>query len=127
LDSIGASTGTWLKNTVPTIRAFEDNLATTIEQVLASWDNAFNYREENRKLHRKGLGRPQIGALHAISAPWTVSDSTGAVLMPTGTGTTETMLSIFISHQCRKALIVAPSLGTTDLIDCWLPSAALIA
>ena len=108
-DSIDASTGTWLKNRVPTIRASEANLATTIEQVLASWDNAFNYREENRKLHRKGLRRPQIGALHAISAHWTVSDSTGTVVMPTGTGKTETMLSILISHQCRRVLVVVPT------------------
>jgi superfamily II DNA or RNA helicase len=29
--------------------------------------------------------------------------------MPTGTGKTETMLSILISHQCRKVLVVVPT------------------
>lgn len=107
--SIDASTGTWLKNTVSTIRACKDNLATPIDQVVASWENAFNYREENRELHRKGLRKPQIGALHALSAHWTVSESTATVVMPTGTGKTETMLSILISHQCKKVLVVVPT------------------
>lgn len=107
--SVDASTGIWLKNTNPTIHAYEDNLTTPIEQVLASWDHAFNYREENREMHRKGLRKPQIGALHAVSAHWTVSNSTATVVMPTGTGKTETMLSILISHQCGKVLVVVPT------------------
>jgi hypothetical protein len=107
--SMDASAGTWLKNTVPTIRTFEDKLATLIDHVFASWDNAFNYREENRGLDRKGLRKPQIGALHALSAHWTVSNSTATVVMPTGTGKTETMLSILISQQCRKVLVVVPT------------------
>lgn len=107
--SVNASSGTWLRNSLPTIQAYEGDLGSRIDEVLASWVNAFSYREEDREQQRKGLRRPQIGALHAISSHWTVSDSTATVVMPTGTGKTETMLSILISQRCTKVLVVVPT------------------
>jgi superfamily II DNA or RNA helicase len=106
---VNASTGIWLKTSISTIRGNVADLSEPIGKVLASWTNAFSYRQEDRKLHREGLRKPQIGALHALSAHWTVSDSTATVVMPTGTGKTEAMLSILVSQECRKVMVVVPT------------------
>ena len=39
--------------------------------------------------NRKGLRLPQIGAIHAIHAHWSVSHEPATIVMPTGTGKTE--------------------------------------
>jgi superfamily II DNA or RNA helicase len=106
---IDASTGAWLRNSLPTVHAYDASLKSPIGQVLGSWENAFSYQEESREKNRTGLRKPQIGALHALTAHWTVSDGTATVVMPTGTGKTETMLSVLVSHQCPKVLVVVPT------------------
>jgi len=106
---VNASTGTWLKSPIATVRADVADLSEPIDNIVASWTDAFSYLQEDRKLNRKGLRKPQIGALHALSAHWTVSDSTATVVMPTGTGKTETMLSILVSQECRKVMVVVPT------------------
>jgi superfamily II DNA or RNA helicase len=56
-----------------------------------------------------GLRPPQLGALHAILAHrYTESDWPITIVMPTGTGKTETMLSIYC-HSPGRTLIVVPS------------------
>ena len=57
----------------------------------------------------KGLRGPQIGAVHAVHAHWTVSDAPATIVMPTGTGKTETMLSVLVSARCSRALVVVPT------------------
>ena len=80
-----------------------------IRDVLNSWQGAFSYILEDPEKHIEGLRGPQIGALHAIHAHWAVSQSTATIVMPTGTGKTETMLSILVTEQCRRLLVVVPS------------------
>lgn len=86
------------------------------EAALASWRGAFTFREEDRDLHISGLRTPQIGALHAIHAHWTVSDEPAMIVMPTGTGKTETMLSTLASQRCERVLVIVPSLILRDQI-----------
>ena len=57
----------------------------------------------------KGLREPQIGAIHAIHAHWTVSKQPATIVMPTGTGKTEVMLSILVSQQLTRLLVVVPT------------------
>lgn len=78
-------------------------------QVLKSWHNSFKYLEENSKKNIKGLRPPQIGAVHAVHAHWAISKQAATIVMPTGTGKTETMLSVYISQQCQKLLVVVPT------------------
>ena len=106
---VNAAAGTWLKMAVPSLSGEGPNLDGSIDQVLASWTEAFSYRQEDRARQRKGLRKPQIGALHALSSHWTVSNTTATVVMPTGTGKTETMLSILVSQECRKVVVVVPT------------------
>jgi superfamily II DNA or RNA helicase len=80
----------------------------------ASWDGAFRYKCEKRSsngtVEAEGLRPPQIGALHAIGAHWSLYRSPATVVMPTGTGKTETMLCTLASQVGGGTiLVVVPS------------------
>ncbi len=79
------------------------------DMIVESWRNQFKFKNEHPETGVLGLRKPQAGAIHAISAHWSVSSGTGTVVMPTGTGKTETMLSTIINSQCNKTLVVVPS------------------
>lgn len=79
------------------------------KSVVESWRNKFHYKAEDAENEIAGLRQPQIGALHAVKAHWTVSDEVATIVMPTGTGKTETMLSVIVSEMCSKVLVVVPS------------------
>lgn len=106
---IDASSGAWLRTPLFTVRGLAVDLSASIDKVITSWNGAFSYREESREPQRSGLRKPQIGALHALTAHWTVSDATATIVMPTGTGKTETMLSLLVAQQCRKVMVVVPT------------------
>lgn len=80
-----------------------------IKAVLESWQGTFSYKTEDKENGLNGLRPPQIGAVHATHAHWTVTDEVATIVMPTGTGKTETMLSILISKRCEKLLVVVPT------------------
>jgi len=76
--------------------------------VLNSLVDQFSYKQENAT--GKGLRLPQIGALHAVSANWTLSvKEPVTIVMPTGTGKTETMVSILPAHRIPRLLVIVPS------------------
>jgi len=81
----------------------------TPNQVIESWNQPFSYLEEDTSKNIKGLRSPQIGALHAIHSHWVVSEDSATIVMPTGTGKTETMLSTLISKSCKKVLVIVPT------------------
>lgn len=57
-----------------------------------------------------GLRRPQLGAVHAVLGYWTTRRYTPAtVVMPTGTGKTETMLALLVAAQPERLLVLVPS------------------
>ncbi|MBB4508076.1 DEAD/DEAH box helicase [Rhizobium leguminosarum] len=82
-------------------------------EIRTSWQDALSLREErydgDDNLIAFGFRPPQIGALHAIKAHWVVSDLPGTLVMPTGTGKTETMLGVLVSEDVQKLLVVVPS------------------
>jgi len=80
-----------------------------INQVLRSWYQVFIYKEEMPEYDIEGLRPPQIGAVHAIHAHWAVSSEAATIVLPTGIGKTETMLSILITQRCRRLLVVVPT------------------
>lgn len=79
------------------------------DSVIASWRGAFQYIEAFDSPPVVGLRRPQLGALHAIQAHWSVSEDVATVVMPTGTGKTETMLAMTILAQASRVLVVVPT------------------
>ncbi|MEA9414356.1 DEAD/DEAH box helicase [Flavobacterium sp. PL02] len=81
----------------------------TTDETIYSWNNDFNFIEENLSENQLGLREPQIAALYAILSHLKISDEIGTVVMPTGTGKTETMLATLIANKCQKVLITVPS------------------
>lgn len=55
------------------------------------------------------LRKPQRGALYALKAHFTTTNQEATIVMPTGTGKTETMLAYIVSERLRKILIIVPS------------------
>jgi superfamily II DNA or RNA helicase len=86
--------------------------------ITASWGGQFTFRQEDRESSRpqKGLRRPQIGALYAALAHWSVSDDAATIVMPTGTGKTETMLALLTCVQLRRLIVVVPNAALRDQI-----------
>jgi superfamily II DNA or RNA helicase len=81
----------------------------TPDEIINSWENSFSYIEENIQKRIKGLRQPQIGALHMIMGHLKLPLETGNIVLPTGTGKTETMLSALVANKCKKLLVVVPS------------------
>ena len=85
----------------------EKEIFDNYEDIIESWTNSFNFIEEND--NNQGLRKPQLGALFAIKSHWSVSNEPATIVMPTGTGKTETILSTIVSEKCKKVLILLPS------------------
>lgn len=88
----------------------------SVSDVIESWTGNFNFLEEDTEKEILGLRNPQIGAIHSILGHLKVSDKTGTVILPTGTGKTETMLSVLVANKCKKVLVVVPSDALRDQI-----------
>ncbi|MEK5271150.1 DEAD/DEAH box helicase family protein [Aeribacillus sp. FSL K6-8394] len=78
------------------------------KDVGVTWTNSFKevLADDNNQL---GLRTPQFGAICAIRSHWTVSREAATIVMPTGTGKTETMLATIVAEKSLKTLIVVPS------------------
>ena len=88
-----------------------EDYADTPGKVRDAWANKFAFRCEDEALGLGGLRMPQLGALHAIAAHFAVGDSfdPATVVLPTGTGKTETMLAALVYLRLHRALVIVPS------------------
>jgi superfamily II DNA or RNA helicase len=115
------SQGEWRKHPSLPVEGARVNHQQMITEVLNSWSGAFSFTEEDPAQNIVGLRRPQIGAVHAAHMYWIVSDSTATIVMPTGTGKTETMLSLLVSMRCQKLLVIVPTDALrTQLVEKFL-------
>src|SRR5690606_35535412 len=79
------------------------------EKIVESWSGKLHYIKEQAEKKIEGLRPPQLGALHSILAHQHNADDMGIVVMPTGTGKTETMIAAMIALPCKKLLVTVPS------------------
>lgn len=82
------------------------------DEALKSWKGKLTLRAEeveNAQVITKGLRPPQIGAVYATQAHWSVTNAPATVVMPTGTGKTETMLTLTVGSPIRRLLVVVPN------------------
>ncbi len=111
-----------LVSKMPVRKDFEDNkihiirwlkhpafIETDPETIVASWRNKFHFVKEDTANDIKGLRPPQTGAIYSILAHGQNADNRAIIVMPTGTGKTEVMLSSLIVNQCQKLLVAVPS------------------
>ena len=79
----------------------------TAKEIANSWQGKFHFNKETG--NSPGLRSPQIGALHALMAHVEDGEDRAIVVMPTGTGKTETMLAFLIANVCEKVFVIVPS------------------
>ncbi len=79
----------------------------TAETVSASLAGSFRFVEESATT--AGLRTPQLGALHAVLAHRSMETTEPiTIVLPTGTGKTDTMLAAFC-HTPARTLVIVPS------------------
>ena len=96
-------------------QAAKDGLKARAEAVAQSWPKGFRYKAQefdgsgNPVPESPGLRPPQLGALFAIGSHWSLYRHPATVVMPTGTGKTETMLSTLAALPQGAMLVAVPS------------------
>ena len=117
LQSLGDGTYKWITHKL--VETFLQDVAERGWPALASdiasgWDGKFIFKAE-RPNHEglldsgnEGLRPPQLGALHAIGAHWSIYNQPATIVMPTGTGKTETMLAALAAYIRGPLLVVVP-------------------
>lgn len=115
LDLTAAS---WVKHPMLNGAAFAAGAARLAAR--ESWKGAFRFIGEEVGII--GLRKPQLGAVHAIHAHWSKSEELGTIVMPTGTGKTETMLATLTSMACNRVLVVVPTDALRTQVACKFES-----
>lgn len=89
----------------------EQSFPSEPDEINHLWRHQFQFKEEDAELGFPGLRKPQLGALHAIAGYFStdLQVEPATVVLPTGTGKTETMLATMVYQRCRKILLVVPS------------------
>lgn len=81
----------------------------SLARIIDSWDNPFDLLATHSSQEQLILREPQRGAIHATLAHWITSNAPANIVMPTGTGKTETMLSLLLIDKCEKLLVIVPT------------------
>lgn len=78
--------------------------------VRETWKGSINFTLGDKDTGQPGLRLPQLGALHSVLGYWTTGTLQPAtVVMPTGTGKTETMIALLVAALIERLLVVVPS------------------
>lgn len=106
--------GRWMNAPPTSIDTLDRSVrAERLKTVSVSWIDAIHLREGRAATDgqpaQPGLRRPQIGALHAALAHATRSTDPATIVMPTGTGKTETMLALNANQRFESLLVVVPT------------------
>lgn len=84
-------------------------------------DNSQSYFDDVRI---NGVGesgeclRPaQIGAIYSLLSHWSLTKDVATVVLPTGTGKTETMLVATLADQAKRTLVIVPTIDLKNQIS----------
>ncbi|MCW7417315.1 DEAD/DEAH box helicase family protein [Escherichia coli] len=110
----------WREDTELSWEQFPEQVfSTSPNEINEQWHHQFQFREDDPERNSPGLRKPQLGALHAIAGYFAtdLQVEPATVVLPTGTGKTETMLATMIYQRCERILLIVPSdsLRTTDI------------
>lgn len=114
LESLAKPTARWLgkRQTAPAEAMLNQDRAASLTSVRAAWPVSFvaaQERYDGDQLISPGLRPPQVGAVHAVLAHWTASHEAVTVVMPTGSGKTDTMVSLLVAAPITGLLVIVPS------------------
>ncbi|MBA8908274.1 DEAD/DEAH box helicase family protein [Aminobacter sp. P9b] len=83
-----------------------------VSVVVDSWSRKLALKEEvvhtGQRL-QPGFRPPQLGAIFAVKAHWSVSKQAATLVLPTGTGKTDTMAALLVSEKIERLLVIVPS------------------
>lgn len=83
------------------------------EDVIATWPTTVPLTVQHDGT--PGLRRPQYGAVHSLLGYWTTDPRLPAtVVMPTGTGKTDTMVAALVAQRIPRLLVLVPSDALRD-------------
>lgn len=103
----------WVTSLAESLSVYDRNkLLIATEAVSRSWKDQFKFVEEEVLPNgdtKPGLRPPQIGGLHAAIGHWKMSNGIATIVMPTGTGKTETMVALTVHERPARVLVVVPS------------------
>lgn len=107
----GDRPSTWLRHKLldDFLRRWDEDMDGVRRTARDEWRRSFRISARPSEEGSLALRSPQYGALCAIAAHWTVSAAPATVVMPTGTGKTETMLAAFAGIASGTTLVVVPS------------------
>ncbi|MCL1973142.1 MAG: DEAD/DEAH box helicase family protein [Endomicrobia bacterium] len=71
---------------------------------------------DNVRINDTGLRPAQIGAVYSLLANWSLTKDVSSVVLPTGTGKTETMLVTTLADKANKTLVIVPSIDLKEQI-----------
>jgi len=113
-EALERNEGIWLSPRPRRPSSLSDTEADAIcEDVLSSWRDQFTVREGALATDTSpaipGLRKPQVGALYAALAHATSSTQPATIVMPTGTGKTETMLAVYAHDRIPRLMVVVPT------------------
>lgn len=77
--------------------------------VVDSWLGLPRFIGEKVQGDQPGFRVPQLGALHAIAAHWSVRSTHAKIVLPTGTGKTDVMIAAGLLRGAKKVLVIVPS------------------
>ncbi len=90
-------------NIIVQMNSASDKNLLKVNKVLSTWENAIKFNVT------PGLRSAQLGALFSIKSHWIVSDDPATIVMPTGTGKTETMIATVVSEKIGRTFIIVPT------------------
>lgn len=64
-----------------------------------------------------GLRAAQLGAIYSLLSHWSLSNDVATVVLPTGTGKTETMLCLSLVERARRTLVIVPTIDLKTQIS----------
>lgn len=88
----------------------DEYLIRNSDKIVDSWFGKFTFKQEVQERSIKGLRLPQVGAIHSIAAYMSVKKTDPVtIVLPTGTGKTDTMIASMILCQMDRILVIVPS------------------
>lgn len=76
----------------------------TLDALAGTWSTRLSLQATEGQLRM-----PQRGALHALLAHWSKSTEPATIVLPTGTGKTETFLLTILTRRPKKTLVLVPT------------------
>lgn len=83
--------------------------------------DASSLNSENIQINGSGEGgrlrTAQIGSVYSLLAYWSLTNDVATIVLPTGTGKTETMLVATLADKAQRTLVIVPSIELKNQIS----------